>query len=543
MVQQGMEWFFNVQDKNFRDALDYADRRLGTLPAATAAWTKAVDLASNAVTGLASHVGDWVNAAMEAELSEARLSQVLQSTQFAAGKTTSEMVDLANSIEKATRFDADKELLPAMAKLATFTKVTVDQFDRATRLATDLAETGFGSVESAAVMLGKALQDPVKGVTALTRVGVTLTDEQKAQIAAFMETNDVLKAQGVILDAVAQQVGGVAEAMGETTAGKIARLKNAFGNLEEALGSVVANGLTPFLDALNNDLPNATDGAISELDKISSAVNKVSQTWVNTIESLRAKMPEMTSTFEAILTPKLFQVLDWLDNAPSSKAGYSAMNAASSAAFKKITEDVQKREADRKRASNPSPSAGGEGAEEGGDNSSDMAQAASWAHDWIVQSERAAEAVRKSIRTPFQEAEIEAQKLNDLTQRGFLTPDERSRAMADIRESLLKGDRDKLERAMERERRARGNVGDMDERIADLNRDTGFHSSSVGLRDMWTKVQTAALSRPAADRTVEQLRLQREEVSRRWEEEKRLLEQIREAVKSHEANVNAVFNP
>ena len=31
-------------------------------------------------------------------------------------------------------------------------------------------------------MLGKALNDPVKGITALGRAGVTFTDEQKKQI-------------------------------------------------------------------------------------------------------------------------------------------------------------------------------------------------------------------------------------------------------------------------------------------------------------------------------------------------------------------------
>ena len=55
-------------------------------------------------------------------------------------------------------------------------------FDRATAAGADLAAAGFGSIESNAVQLGKALEDPKKGLTALAKSGVTFTQAQKDQI-------------------------------------------------------------------------------------------------------------------------------------------------------------------------------------------------------------------------------------------------------------------------------------------------------------------------------------------------------------------------
>ncbi len=74
---------------------------------------------------------------------------------------------------------------PDMAILATFHSVSGTSaqqsgiFDRATKASLDLSRTGFGDVSTSAKQLGKALEDPVKGVTALKRSGVNFTPAQK----------------------------------------------------------------------------------------------------------------------------------------------------------------------------------------------------------------------------------------------------------------------------------------------------------------------------------------------------------------------------
>ena len=51
----------------------------------------------------------------------------------------------------------------------------------------DMAEI-FGSVDSAAMQLGKALNDPVNMMGALTRAGVTFSEEQKEMIKNFVDS-------------------------------------------------------------------------------------------------------------------------------------------------------------------------------------------------------------------------------------------------------------------------------------------------------------------------------------------------------------------
>ena len=94
-------------------------------------------------------------------------------------------------------------------------------------------------------MLGKALNDPIRGITALSRAGVTFTDEQKATIKTLQESGRTLDAQKIILREVEDQVGGTAEAFGETTRGKIERSKRAFEEMQKTL----ARALLPILEA------------------------------------------------------------------------------------------------------------------------------------------------------------------------------------------------------------------------------------------------------------------------------------------------------
>ena len=55
--------------------------------------------------------------------------------------------------------------------------------------------------------LGKALNDPVKGITALSKVVVTFTEDQKKMIKTMVETGDAAGAETVILDDLAKEFG------------------------------------------------------------------------------------------------------------------------------------------------------------------------------------------------------------------------------------------------------------------------------------------------------------------------------------------------
>jgi hypothetical protein len=142
--------------------------------------------------------------------------------------------------------------------------------DRATLAAIDLAAAGFGSAETNATQLGKALQDPIKGITALARAGVTFTEQEKEKIKTLVESGNMLQAQDMILAAIETQVGGTAEA----TATGSAKMNVAFGEMSEAIGKSLLplfQQLVPVITGLF-DWIGANSGVVSVLAGIFAAL-------------------------------------------------------------------------------------------------------------------------------------------------------------------------------------------------------------------------------------------------------------------------------
>jgi hypothetical protein len=152
---------------------------------------------------------------------------------------------MAAGLQRISLYDDDQILKEVTANLLTFTNVTGTQFDKAqvailnlsTRLGTDLT--------SASVQVGKALNDPIKGVTALGRAGVQFTAQQKEQIAALVESGDVAGAQTIILQELETQFGGAAEAAANVD--PYTQLANEVGNLSEDFGAIINDALKPFV--------------------------------------------------------------------------------------------------------------------------------------------------------------------------------------------------------------------------------------------------------------------------------------------------------
>jgi hypothetical protein len=181
-----------------------------------------------------------LEAGERAATSNARIEQITKSMgQFegATDQVTDRLVTLAEKTAKLVGVDQNL-IKEGQALLLTFKSVSADAdtvggvFDRATKAAIDLAAAGFGSVTTNSIQLGKALEDPIKGLAALGKSGVTFTKEQKELIKTLVETGRVAEAQEIILKAVETQVGGTAEA----TANASDRMKVAFSQLQESLG-------------------------------------------------------------------------------------------------------------------------------------------------------------------------------------------------------------------------------------------------------------------------------------------------------------------
>jgi hypothetical protein len=211
-----------------------------------------------AISGLIVGLKKCVDAAAESEAITVKLNQVLKSTGGVAGVTSDMALDLADSLSKVTTFE-DDVIVSAEAMLLTFKNIGKDIFPAATEATLDLATMMGGDLQSAAVMLGKALNDPIQGIGALRRVGVQLEDDQERQVKSFMAINDIASAQKIILGELSSELGGQARAAAETYSGRMMQLQNTIGNVAESLGTLLLPALTKIANTLNTSLNSWTD--------------------------------------------------------------------------------------------------------------------------------------------------------------------------------------------------------------------------------------------------------------------------------------------
>jgi hypothetical protein len=176
----------------------------------------------------------------------AQTNAVLKSTGQVAGVTADQVTKLATALEKQTKF-SDEDIRSVENLLLTFTSIGKDIFPQATKIVLDMATALGEDTKSASIQLGKALQDPVLGVTALRRVGVNFNSAQQDVIKNLVDTGQAAKAQQLIMAELTKEFGGSAEAAGNTFAGSLSKLKNQINNVEEAVGSVIVKRLTPFV--------------------------------------------------------------------------------------------------------------------------------------------------------------------------------------------------------------------------------------------------------------------------------------------------------
>ena len=240
------------------DRLEKELKRLDTpiekIGAVSKALAPAAMIGLTALTGMA--VGA-VRAAEEAQVANNRLDSVAQSMGL-FGANTKNVTDRLKAFADDTmkKIAVDDELIKStQAQLFTFKELaeTADvaggAFDRATIAAFDMAAVLGGTGEDNAVRLGKALQDPILGLTALRKAGVLFSDQQEASIKTFVAAGDTLAAQEIILGELETQFGGAAEA----TATDSARMSIAFGEMAESIGTAlipILTAVTPLIVGL-----------------------------------------------------------------------------------------------------------------------------------------------------------------------------------------------------------------------------------------------------------------------------------------------------
>jgi hypothetical protein len=234
------------------------ERKVGTLGrgVSTAVGNIAKIGAGAAVVGiglLAVNVKKGVDSLNELENVVVATNTVLDSTNAVSGQTADGIRKMAEEYENLNATMDDKVIQSGANMLLTFTNIRKDAFEPALEAALDMNEAMGGGPEglqSTIIQVGKALNDPIKGVTALRRVGVQLSEQQEDQIKTLMEQNDLYGAQQIILDELGTQFGGRFAAAGDTAEGKMAALSDRIEDVQMAL----AGPLLPAIDRVRDKL-------------------------------------------------------------------------------------------------------------------------------------------------------------------------------------------------------------------------------------------------------------------------------------------------
>jgi len=185
----------------------------------------------------------------------AKLEAVVASTGGAAGFTAAEIIDFADSLELVNDVNADVTT-SAAAVLATFTQIKGDVFKDALVSAQDLSAVMGQDMQSSIVQIGKALNDPITGLTALRRVGVSFSEQQREQITQMVKAGDVMGAQKMILAELKTEFGGAAQAMSNP----FVILQNIAGRAIEGIGALALPTLQSLATMLTGTIaPAATD--------------------------------------------------------------------------------------------------------------------------------------------------------------------------------------------------------------------------------------------------------------------------------------------
>ena len=222
------------------------------------------------ITAMARSTVDFVKDSIAAynvqEKAETQLAAVLRSTKSAAGVTAGEMKNLASSLQGVTAY-GDEAIIGAENILLTFTKIGKTVIPEATETILDMSQALGQDLKQTAIQVGKALQEPVQGVSALRRVGVQLTDSQEAMVKQFMAVNDIASAQKIILGELRTEFGGSARAYAQTFGGLYAQVKNLTGDVMEDLGKGFADEFAPILKDVKAWIENNRD-AIVEFGRV-----------------------------------------------------------------------------------------------------------------------------------------------------------------------------------------------------------------------------------------------------------------------------------
>lgn len=156
-------------------------------------------------------IKDGMEAVEKLHQAQAQVAAGLESTGHAAGLTAKDLDELAKQASASSLYGR-AALTSMQSVLLTFPSITKATFPQATEAIMNMSTRLGNDLNSSAIQVGKALQDPIKGITALRRVGVNFNEAQTEMVKKMVLTGHTAQAQAYILKELQTEFGGSAKA-------------------------------------------------------------------------------------------------------------------------------------------------------------------------------------------------------------------------------------------------------------------------------------------------------------------------------------------
>ena len=250
-MSEVVQYILDLKSNQFDSALTSATAKTTTLNSAMSGLASTAAMAFSAFAAY-DFISGSIDAFNESDQALAQLNATLKSTQGVLGLTTEAIQEQAKAMQQLTVFD-DDAVISMQSVLATFTQVRGEIFANAVPAILDLSTKMGQDLKSSAVQVGKALNDPIAGITALRRVGVSFTESQKSVIETLVQTGRVAEAQKMILAELNTEFGGSAQAAAAAGTGPWKQLQNQFGDVREEVGELaltIGKDLLPIIKSM-----------------------------------------------------------------------------------------------------------------------------------------------------------------------------------------------------------------------------------------------------------------------------------------------------
>ena len=198
----------------------------------------------------------------------------------------------------------DEVTIAGMAQLGTF-QMTEEQIKKVSGGMLDLLvnQKGLNATQEDAVnvanMIGKVMMG---NVGALQRVGISLDDYQKE----IIKVGTADERAAMIAEVLAQNVGGVNEAMRKTDAGQAAAIMNDYGDMQEEVGKKLVKMQTKLMNAfavLTTPLGKALEPVLDSLtEKFEKMLPTIQQFATNLAAQLPGIVESIASGIEFLVT-------------------------------------------------------------------------------------------------------------------------------------------------------------------------------------------------------------------------------------------------